>query len=311
MKYNLKKLIAEAGGIFRLAGSSNNLEVVRERLFRRITRYQFDFFDEEQELATNIVRVRDCTRAMRSILSPQSDKLSGFSVTQALFDIAHDKKRPDLQAGFYAELIHIIMGMHGRGPGLAPADQGRQIPVSGRRAAMARSRELDKIGNQVEDWMSHYEHGLKADVILKRRDRKKKICAVLGATENDWNDWRWQLKNVIKKLDILEKLVTLTDTERENIKEATTAGVPFGVLPYYLHLMDTDNGGRDRAIRAQVFPPANYIKILADNKGNHEFAFDFMLERDTSPVDLITRRPGTIGQNGSGAEMGRRSSRDW
>jgi lysine 2,3-aminomutase len=65
------------------------------------------------------------------------------------------------------------------------------------------------------------------------------------------------------------------------------------VTPYYLSLMDDDpEAGRDRAIRAQVLPSADYVAKVAD-PGRDRSCLDFMLESDTSPIDLVTRRyPG-------------------
>nr|MBN2277289.1 KamA family radical SAM protein [candidate division Zixibacteria bacterium] len=294
IKYNLETLKAEGADFFQLAGSSRSLEVVRERLFRRVTRYQFDVFDETHEPAINsIVRVRDCTRAMRSILRAQSDRLSGFSVTRALYDIAWEKPRPDLQAGFYADLIHIIMGMQGRGIGDAPSDQVKIRSLRGRKAAEVRSRALDRIWNRVEQWMNRYRNGLLPSAIEQREKRKKKILGVLGGSESDWRDWRWQVIHVVKDLRTLEKLVPLDQKERKNIAQVLEARLPFGVTPYYLSLMDESNNGGDRCIRAQVFPPENYIRVMSANRGRRECAFDFMLEQDTSPIDLVTRRyPG-------------------
>jgi lysine 2,3-aminomutase len=294
VRYTLEKLKKEGEGFIRLAGSSRSLEVVRERLFRRVSRYQFDVFDEvNKPSASNIVRVRDCTRAMRSIIQPQSDRLAGFSVVKALYDIAHGKSRPDLTPAFYADIIHIIMGMQGRGKAAAPADIARIKTTSGRKAAVARSRELDKIWAYAEEWMSRYDDGMMPGAIKRRNDRKYKILRALGASEADWNDWRWQIKNVVKDFKQLEKLVPLNSTEKENIKAAVGAKLPFGVLPYYLSLMDNNKRGGDRCLRAQVFPPANYIDVMKANRGQKECAFDFMLEQDTSPIDQITRRyPG-------------------
>ena len=296
MEYTLEKLKAEGKSLLRLAGSSSNLEVVRDRLFRRVTRYQFDVFDEKNEpTIKSIVRVRDCTRAMRSILRAQSDRMAGFSATQALFDIGHNKPRPDLQAGFYADLIHIVMGMQGRGPGMAPGDSAIPSDIFGREAACLRSDELDKIWSRVEEWMARYEHGHMEKVVKRRFLRQQKIRAILKANESDWIDWRWQVKNVIKNVDLLAKLVPLSNEEKTNIDKALKAKLPFGVTPYYLSLMDDENTGVDRCIRAQVFPPADYVEIMSANRGKWECAFDFMLERDTSPIDLITRRyPGIV-----------------
>lgn len=66
------------------------------------------------------------------------------------------------------------------------------------------------------------------------------------------------------------------------------------MTPYYLSLMDDDpEQGRDRAIRAQVLPPVGYVEQMSrDDRDVSEC--DFMLEHDTSPVDLVTRRYPSI-----------------
>jgi lysine 2,3-aminomutase len=35
------------------------------------------------------------------------------------------------------------------------------------------------------------------------------------ATEGDWNDWRWQSRNRIRKLDQIDRMLILSDDERE------------------------------------------------------------------------------------------------
>lgn len=293
MDYTRDRLLREAEEFMALAGSSSSLEVVRERLFSRVTRYQFDVFDERHlPTINNIVRVRDCARAMRSILRIQSDRMAGFSVTRALMDISNGKPRPDLGPGFYAELIHMVQGMQGRGPGLAPSDFVRRQKLSGRRAAIARSRELDRVWKKVGMFMARYHHGLEESTIEVRNNRRDKIRSTLGGTLKDWYDWRWQVKKVVKDIGLLRKLVPLSEEEQVNVAAALKARLPFGVTPYYLSLMD--NRGFDRAVRAQVFPPSDYVEIMRANRGKRECAFDFMLEQDTSPVDLVTRRYPSI-----------------
>ncbi|MBN2227897.1 MAG: KamA family radical SAM protein [candidate division Zixibacteria bacterium] len=296
MKYTADRLKKEAASIFRIAGSSSHLSIVRERLFRRVTRYQFDLSSlEDEPVVRNIVRMRDSVRAMRQILTPKSDRLSGFSVTQALFDLAHNKTRPDLGPGFYAEMIHLVMGIQGRGRGKAPADFNLRMTKTPRQNAIYRSGELDRLWQNVESWMDRYAHGLQQNVIDRRKKRRRKILSILGGTEEDWNDWRWHVKHVAKDISLLEKLVPLSAQEKHNIAQARRAKLPFGVTPYYLSLMDANKRGGDRAIRAQVFPPANYVKTMAANRGKRDGTFDFMMEHETSPIDLITRRyPGIV-----------------
>lgn len=294
MEYTRERLEAEAASIFRIAGVTHSFEVARERLFLRAARYQFDFYSGDIEPTVhNIVRVRDCARVFRSILTPKSDRLSGFSVARALFDLARGRSRADLQPGFYAEMIYLIMGMRGRAPGASPSDYSAAETDIPREEARMRSRELDKIWEHARKRMARYAHGLQPDIIERRRRNRRRIMDVLGASDSDWTDWRWQFRNVVKDLKTLSKLVPLTGEEKENIANANEAGLPFGVTPHYLSLMDNKKRSGDTAIRAQVFPPANYVEVMTAHRHDKECTFDFMLENRTSPVDLITRRyPG-------------------
>lgn len=57
------------------------------------------------------------------------------------------------------------------------------------------------------------------------------------ATDRDWNDWRWQLRNRIRDLDKLERIVELTDDERGVISQIG-GRLPVGITPYYAAQMD-------------------------------------------------------------------------
>ncbi len=71
--------------------------------------------------------------------------------------------------------------------------------------------------------------------------------------------------------------------------------MPFGITPHYLSLMESEPNSNDMAIRAQVFPPEDYVSHMVSNRKNNQRSFDFMLESDTSPINLITRRyPNTV-----------------
>jgi len=60
------------------------------------------------------------------------------------------------------------------------------------------------------------------------------------ASDADWSDWRWQQRNAIRSLEELERLIPLTEDEREGCQK--TAGVfRLGISPYYLSLVDPDN----------------------------------------------------------------------
>src|SRR3954453_23967925 len=60
------------------------------------------------------------------------------------------------------------------------------------------------------------------------------------ASDAEWGDWRWQQRNAVRSLEALERLVPLTEDEREGCRK--TAGVfRLGISPYYLSLVDPDH----------------------------------------------------------------------
>lgn len=282
----------EAADSMALIRSCRDVRAARTVLFHRLSQYQFDAsIDSSRRSLEDLIIVRDCARSLRGVLKKSSDSRTGFSVMAALWDIAHDVPRPDLQPGFYAEMIHLFRGVSGRAIYPSPADLQIALKMSGRKAALARSRELDRIWHQASDVMARYPDGLEDASRERRAARQEHILRVIGGTRKDWSNWKWHVRHIVKNPDLLERLVTLGDSEIANIRGAREARLPFGVTPYYLSLMDDDpQAGRDRAIRAQVFPPANYVREMAVHHGERSYAFDFMLEHDTSPVDLVTRR---------------------
>lgn len=46
----------------------------------------------------------------------------------------------------------------------------------------------------------------------------------------------------------------------------------------------------DHSVRAQVIPTREYVERMDCNRAQGQHSFDFMQERDTSPIDLVTRR---------------------
>jgi len=163
--------------------------------------------------------------------------------------------------------------------------------LKGRAAARKRSADLDRLwAEAVEKKISRYRSGMSDRAIERRRRRKERILKKRGGTEADWVDWRWQVKRFARKLADLEGLVRLCPEEEAGIRAARDKKLPFGVTPYYLSLMDDEDEGRDRTIRAQVFPPLSYVEQLSEARAKGECSLDFMLEGDTSPIDLVTRR---------------------
>lgn len=60
------------------------------------------------------------------------------------------------------------------------------------------------------------------------------------ATDAEWNDWKWQLRNRIKDRGIAEKVMRLTGDERHTIAELGDR-LPMGITPYYASIIDPND----------------------------------------------------------------------
>ncbi len=100
-------------------------------------------------------------------------------------------------------------------------------------------------------------------------------------TNEQWNDWMWQLTNTVKTLDELKQVVNLTPDEEEGIKISTLT-IPLNITPYYANLMDVDDPSCP--IRMQSVPiSAEVMKTKYDME-------DPLEEDEDSPVPGLTHR---------------------
>lgn len=67
-------------------------------------------------------------------------------------------------------------------------------------------------------------------------------------------DWQWQLRHAVTSLEALDARVILTDEEKAGIAHAAQGGLPLGITPYYLSLIDPKDP--NCPIRKQVIPTA-------------------------------------------------------
>lgn len=111
------------------------------------------------------------------------------------------------------------------------------------------------------------------------QENQKRIKNFFKASDEDWENWRWQLKNRITTTAVLKDLLPLEKDEIDEINE-TGAKYRWAVSPYYLSLIDPDNP--DDPVKRQCIPTE------AENvEGGHD---DPMGEEYTSPTTCITRR---------------------
>lgn len=151
--------------------------------------------------------------------------------------------------------------------------------------------DLSRMARTTKKFMQRYSCGLDDDVNRIRAKNKMRILDFFEASDIDWDNWKWHTRRIIRNADTLSKLIQLTDDEYQAIKLARENNIPFGITPYYLSLMDYESHReKDYAVRSQVIPPLDYVKKLTGLRICDEKSMDFMLEKDTSPTDGITRR---------------------
>jgi len=58
--------------------------------------------------------------------------------------------------------------------------------------------------------------------------------------DEKWNDWHWQVRNAVRNLDQLERLVRLSDEERRAVA-ALGQRLPMSITPFYASLIEPDD----------------------------------------------------------------------
>lgn len=236
---------------------------------------------------------RDAVWVFRNILNPRSEQLAGYSVLEFLDKVLNEPEAVEtveLSAGFVAEIEHLVKGASSCSEIYAD-EPPLFLELDGREAAIERSDYLSDMAQKSGATMESYASGLSDELIRARSDNKQAIYRYFGITDLEWNDWRWHARHIIRNGDRLRELIALSDEEYRAVRLARENRIPFGITPYYLSLLDRENTGRyDAAVRTQVLPPLDYVAKLREYKSDPGCSMDFMLERDTSPIEGITRR---------------------
>ncbi len=102
-----------------------------------------------------------------------------------------------------------------------------------------------------------------------------------NVTDEQWNDWHWQVANRISTVEDLEKYIELSNSEKEAVDKCLTQ-LRMAITPYYLSLIDPDNP--NDVIRKQSVPT---IKELEKGEDDIE---DPLHEDGDSPVPGLTHR---------------------
>lgn len=100
-------------------------------------------------------------------------------------------------------------------------------------------------------------------------------------TDEQWNDWKWQVRNRIETLDQLKQYINLTPDEENGVKESLKT-LRMAITPYYLSLIDPENP--NCPIRKQSIPTIYETHQAAAD------LLDPLHEDEDSPVPGLTHR---------------------
>ena len=110
-------------------------------------------------------------------------------------------------------------------------------------------------------------------------NRRKELFP--NVTDEQWNDWKWQVKNRIETYEELSKYFTFSDEEADGIKKAL-AKFRMAITPYYLSLIDPNDPFDP--IRRQAIPQGAECNIAPADLN------DPLHEDEDSPAPGLTHR---------------------
>lgn len=154
------------------------------------------------------------------------------------------------------------------------------VNTNSREISLKRATQLR---SKIQDYLAiknSIPKGLSQTHIQKQHEKKRKILSVLKASEEDWQDWRWQLRNRISSVELLKELIPLTQREQGAIARVEKE-FRWSISPYYLSLMDDENPYCP--IKLMSVPTALEIEARCGSA-------DPMGEEFTNPAGSITRR---------------------
>ena len=116
-------------------------------------------------------------------------------------------------------------------------------------------------------------------LFIMAESRRKQLFP--DVTDEQWNDWKWQVKNRIETLEDLKKYISLTAEEEEGVKKTLTT-LRMAITPYYLSLINPDDP--HDPVRKQCIPTgAETHQAAAD-------LLDPLHEDEDSPTPGLTHR---------------------
>jgi lysine 2,3-aminomutase len=100
------------------------------------------------------------------------------------------------------------------------------------------------------------------DKPVETSTRREEICQIFGETYNpeNWNDWRWQMRHRLTKLEHFQQVLRLTPTEERGLAIAPDK-FAVAVTPYFASLLDPKDPLCP--LRLQVIPRSEELVVDA------------------------------------------------
>ncbi|GAK55896.1 L-lysine 2,3-aminomutase [Candidatus Vecturithrix granuli] len=129
-------------------------------------------------------------------------------------------------------------------------------------------------------------HGGKPKFVQSERSAAFRTQFFPEATEMQWNDWHWQIRNRVRDVQTLANILDLS-TEEQAALAAHRGSLPLSITPYYLSLLDRIDP--QHPVRRSVVPVTAEFRIAPEESG------DPLGEEHTSPVPgLVHRYPDRV-----------------
>ncbi len=118
---------------------------------------------------------------------------------------------------------------------------------------------------------------------MKKYNKKdyRELDLYRDVAEEDWSSWNWQLRNVIRDIPTLKKVMTIDESLEEEIEKCLER-FKMAITPYYATLLEKDY--TRGVIRLQAVPTSNELHV-----SEHDQA-DPLHEDVDSPVPGLTHR---------------------
>ena len=109
----------------------------------------------------------------------------------------------------------------------------------------------------------------------------KHIPLFKDVSKEDWNNWKWQLRNAIRDIPTLEKVMDLSEEEHDHLSQ-TLDKFKMAITPYYAALMDKENA--DCPVRKMAVPQLKELYVDPSDQS------DPLHEDVDSPIPGLTHR---------------------